>query len=82
MTHPTELNEAQRFVSSILTEIIAIGSGHDEMRHSALGNDVMRSDTMVTNDYDWKLIVLIVEMFASQKFSTINMIAVSNLKIY
>lgn len=52
MTHPTELNEAQRFVSSILTEIIAIGSGHDEMRHSALGNDVMRSDTMVTNDYD------------------------------
>lgn len=31
------------------------------MRHAALNDDAVLSDVMVTNDYHWKLIVLIVE---------------------
>lgn len=52
------------------------------MRHTALINDAMRSDTMITNDYDWKLILLIVENFLTvERVSKINTIAATNLKI-
>lgn len=46
-----------------------------KMQHVPLNNDAMRSATMITYDYDWKSIVLIVEKFASE------VIAASNHKI-
>lgn len=42
-------------------------AGHNIMRHAALGNNVMRSDLMIRND--WKLILLIVEFFWHSKHS-------------
>lgn len=41
---------------------------HDWTRHAAILNDEMQSYTIITNDSNWKLILLIVKMFfESQK---------------
>lgn len=49
------------------------------MRYAELSINAMQSDRMITNNYDWKLFVLI---FYRQKLSTINTIATTDLKIW
>lgn len=44
----------------------------DKIQNVLLGNDLMQSDTMEPNDYDSKLIVLIVQNFDSLKKFYIN----------
>lgn len=36
--------------------------GERDMRHVAFDNDAVRSDTLITNDNDWKFIMLIVSL--------------------
>lgn len=37
------------------------------MRHVAFANDAMRSDTMITNDNDCKLILFVKKMFDGER---------------
>lgn len=65
-----------------LIQIITIWGTRLNMSCCALGNLAMRSDTMITNDYDWNVIILIVADFLTvEKFSTIITIATTDLKI-
>lgn len=53
------------------------------MRRVALGNDAMRSDTMITNDKDLQLIVLSVENLSNVNiFSTSITITTTDIKIW
>lgn len=65
-----------------LIQIITIWGTRLNMSCCALGNLAMRSDTMITNDYDWNVIILIVADFLTvETFSTIITIATTDLKI-
>ncbi len=57
---------------------------HDlEARLDAICHALLRCNTIWYDDPDWQLIVLIVEKFWTvQKFSTINTIATTDLKIW
>lgn len=57
--------------------------GPDKIRRAALSNDAVQYDKMITNNYDWKLIVLILKNILTVKwFSTINPIATTELRIW
>lgn len=67
---------------SRLNQIIMI-RGAWKMWHTVLSNNAKQIDTMIRKNYDWKLIVSIVKKTLTvKKFSMINIIAPTDLKIW